>query len=87
MLLYIHTYIYIYIYYKGRRIYMAGKLCPNCNKYTFFEINIGRECSKCGYKMILPVNNGKGGRGQKCSNCSKLTVFNNKCSNCGAQYK
>ena len=37
--------------------------------------------------MTLPANNGKGGRGQKCSNCNKLTVFDGKCRNCGAQYK
>lgn len=66
---------------------MAGKMCPKCGKYTFFENTSGRKCSKCGYTMILPANNGKGGRGQKCSNCNKLTVFDGKCRNCGAQYK
>lgn len=66
---------------------MAGKLCPNCNRFTFFETQTGRKCSKCGYTMTLPANDGKGGPGKKCSNCGKLTVFNNKCRNCGAQYK
>ena len=66
---------------------MAGKLCPRCGKYTFFESTSGRKCSKCGYTMTLPANEGKGGRVQKCSNCNKLTVFNGKCRNCGAQYK
>ncbi len=65
---------------------MAGKLCPNCNKLTFFETNTGRKCSKCGYEMNLPINSGKGGKGTKCSNCGKFTVFNNKCTECGASY-
>lgn len=66
---------------------MAGKRCPRCGEWTFFETQTGRECSKCGYKMIVPANEGKGGRGQKCSNCGKLTVFNGKCRSCGAIYK
>lgn len=66
---------------------MAGKLCPNCGRYTFFETTTGRKCTKCEYTMIVPANNFKGGRGQKCSNCGKLTVFNNKCRSCGAQYR
>lgn len=66
---------------------MAGKLCPKCGKQTFFVSSFGRKCTKCGYTMILPANEGKGGRGQKCSNCGKLTVFNSKCRNCGAIYK
>jgi len=45
------------------------------------------KCSKCGFEMIIPPNSGKGGRGKKCANCGKLTVFNNKCNNCGAIYK
>ena len=66
---------------------MAGKLCPKCNKQTFFETTSGRKCSKCGYTMTLPANDGKGGRGVKCSNCGKLQVFNGKCRACGATYK
>ena len=67
---------------------MAGKLCPNCNELTFFKTTgENRKCSKCGYEMIVPPNAGKGGRGKKCANCGKLTVFNNKCSNCGAPFK
>lgn len=65
---------------------MAGKLCPSCGQYTFFSKSYGRECTKCGYKMILPVNSGKGGKGIKCTNCGKQTVFNDVCRNCGAQY-
>lgn len=65
---------------------MAGKRCPKCGKFTFFESPTGRECTRCGYKMVLAPNDGKGGRGQKCSNCEKLTVFNGKCSNCSAKY-
>lgn len=65
---------------------MAGKLCPNCGERTFFETLNGRECSKCGWKMTIPPNEGKGGRGKKCSHCGSYTVFNGKCSNCGAKY-
>ena len=65
---------------------MAGKMCPRCGEYTFFEKTNGRECSKCGYKMIVPPNEGKGGKGQKCSNCGKQTVFNGKFKSCGAKY-
>ena len=66
---------------------MAGKMCPQCGEYTFFETLFGRECSKCGHKMIVAPNNGKGGKGQKCAYCSKQTVFNGKCTSCGAKYE
>lgn len=66
---------------------MAGMMCPQCGKMTFFQTPTGRECSKCGYKMIAPPNGGKGGQGKRCANCGKNTVFNNKCTNCGAVYK
>ncbi len=66
---------------------MAGKLCPKCGKFTFFENSVGRKCSKCGFTMIVPANEGKGGKGTKCSNCNKMTVFDNKCRSCGAIYK
>ena len=56
---------------------MPGKICPRCNQYTFFETTNGRKCTKCGYTMTVPANDGKGGRGQKCSNCGQFTVFNN----------
>ncbi len=65
---------------------MAGKRCPKCDEQTFFETATGRRCTKCGYEMKLPANDGKGGRGSKCSSCDKLTVFNGKCRNCGAIY-
>jgi len=65
---------------------LAGKMCPKCGKLTFFETLDGRKCSKCGYTMTVPPNNGQGGKGKRCSNCSKFTVFNNKCSSCGATY-
>ena len=57
---------------------MAGKICPKCGQFTFFETVSGRKCTKCGYTMIVPANEGKGGRGQKCSNCGQFTVFNGK---------
>lgn len=65
---------------------MAGKWCPNCNQQTFYETTFGRRCTKCGYELRLPPNEGKGGRGRKCSNCGKFTVFNEKCTSCGAVY-
>ncbi len=65
---------------------MAGKLCPGCGQLTFFKTTTGRKCSKCGCEMTIPINSGKGGKGQKCSNCGKFTVFNRKCSECGATY-
>lgn len=66
---------------------MAGMVCPKCNRQTFFKTSSGRECTKCGYKMIVPSNGGKGGKGSKCYNCGRNTVFNGKCTNCGAIYK
>lgn len=65
---------------------MAGKVCPNCGKFTFFLTNTGRACTNCKFKMEVPVNDGKGGKGTRCSNCGKHTVFNNKCTKCGATY-
>jgi rRNA maturation protein Nop10 len=66
---------------------MAGKKCPKCNKPNFFTNSTGGRCSNCGYTMIVPPNESKGGKGQRCLNCGKYTVFNDKCSNCGAKYK
>lgn len=66
---------------------MAGKRCPSCEEYTFFQTSTGRKCSKCGYEMIIPANEGKGGRGQRCSNCNQFTVFDQRCRNCGAIYR
>ncbi len=65
---------------------MAGKMCPSCGNYTFFLSPEGRTCTRCGFRMVLPVNSGRGGKGQKCPNCGKQTVFNKKCRNCGAQF-
>lgn len=64
---------------------MAGKVCPKCKKMTLFETNTGRECSKCGYSVNMPLNDRKGGRGKKCVMCGKMTVFNGKCTKCGAK--
>lgn len=66
---------------------MAGKKCPKCNQLTFFMNGRTGECKKCGYKMQVPANEGKGGKGKKCLHCGKFTVFDNVCSNCGARYK
>lgn len=66
---------------------MAGKVCPECGKLTFFETASGRKCSKCGHTMTVPPNGGLGGKGRKCSNCGEFKVFNNKCSGCGAIYR
>ena len=66
---------------------MAGKQCPHCHEMTFYkDVGENRKCTKCGYEMIVPPNKGKGGRGTKCPNCGRLTVFNNSCNSCGAQF-
>jgi tRNA(Ile2) C34 agmatinyltransferase TiaS len=39
---------------------MPGKLCPKCSQLTFFEAKTGRKCSKCGYTMTVPPNEGRG---------------------------
>lgn len=65
---------------------MPVNKCPKCGALTFHNSLRGRECSTCGYKMNLMVANGKGGKGNRCSNCGKFTVFNNKCTSCGATY-
>lgn len=71
---------------SGMEVFMSGKVCPNCNKKTFFITLVGRTCTKCGYTMKILPNGGQGGKGRKCSNCNKYTVFNNKCRTCGAEY-
>lgn len=65
---------------------MAGQKCPKCGESTFYETTNGRKCSKCGYTMYVPPNGGKGGLGKKCNACGRQTVFNGKCTNCGAKY-
>ncbi len=40
---------------------MAGKMCPQCGRATFFETQTGRKCTNCGYIMTVPANDGKGG--------------------------
>ncbi|MDE6671028.1 MAG: hypothetical protein K2K16_02405 [Ruminococcus sp.] len=64
---------------------MAGKLCPKCGNFTLFETLTGRKCTKCGYGVYVPPNNGKGGRGQKCPICNSMSMFNGKCTKCGAK--
>lgn len=69
---------------------MAGKLCPNCKQFTFFKtVGENRECTKCGYRMVVPIQSK--GRGERCPNCGKLTVQNQGgrkcCTNCGATFK
>lgn len=66
---------------------MAGAKCPKCSNATFFETPSGKKCSSCDYEMRVPPNSGKGGRGEKCSNCNSYTVFNAKCTKCGATYR
>ena len=66
------------------------KLCPNCKQFTFFKtVGENRECTKCGYKMVVPIQSK--GRGERCPNCGKLTVQNQGgrkcCTNCGATFK
>lgn len=45
---------------------MAVKKCPNCGKWTMFETQTGCECSKCGFAVTAPINDGKGGKGYQC---------------------
>ena len=66
---------------------MPGKKCPNCGELTLFETNTGRQCSNCGFEVNLPPNGGKGGKGKRCVLCGSFTVFNGKCTNCGAKEK
>lgn len=65
----------------------AINCCPKCKNHTFHQTPKGRKCSKCGYEMIVPPNGGMGGKGMKCYNCGKNTVFNGKCTNCGSIYR
>jgi hypothetical protein len=67
---------------------MAGMMCPNpkCGKQTFFQTPTGRKCSRCGCTMILRANEGKGGRGGRCSNCRENKVFKGRCRGCGAEF-
>ena len=45
---------------------MDVKKCPNCGKWTMLETPTGRECSKCGFAVTAPINDGKGGKGYQC---------------------
>lgn len=63
---------------------MAGKMCPKCGRQTLWDKGNKFECSKCGYTIIIPVNNGMGGKGKKCPVCGKFTWFDGKCRSCGA---
>lgn len=64
---------------------MAGMVCPNCGEQTFFKTPKGRKCTRCGCEMVVPVLGGKGGKGQLCPNCRRHTMFDGKCTNCGAE--
>ena len=63
---------------------MAGMKCPKCNKLTVFPTPTGKKCSSCGFTIYVPPNGGSGGKGRKCLMCGKFTVFNGKCTSCGA---
>lgn len=56
---------------------MDVKKCPNCGKWTMFETPTGRECSKCGFAVTAPINDGKGGKGYQCPiyQCPILGIF------------
>ncbi len=64
---------------------MAGKRCPSCNGATLFTMGNTMKC-KCGFQVVIPPNEGAGGRGLCCVNCGHYKVFNDKCNNCGARY-
>ncbi len=65
---------------------MAGKLCPQCKKNTFFETPKGGKCNKCGYTAKSPPNEGRGGKGKRCPICGNFTVFNGKCTVDGTKF-
>ena len=56
---------------------MDVKKCPNCGKWTMLETPTGRECSKCGFAVTAPINDGKGGKGYQCPiyQCPILGIF------------
>ena len=72
--------------YQNKREYMAGQKCPKCAKLTFFIKGVEGKCNECGYKMNVPPNDGKGGKGGKCPFCHKHRVFNEICSECGQNF-
>lgn len=59
---------------------MAGKLWPSCGQLTFFEIVNGWQCFKCRHKIIIPVNEGKGGKGQNVSTVASLLYLTTNAS-------
>ena len=65
---------------------MAGKVCPKCKQRTLWTNGARLECSnpECGYKITVPSNEGKGGKGTKCPVCGKYTWFKGRCNSCGA---
>lgn len=65
---------------------MPGMKCPECSKGTLFSIPTGKKCSNCGFTVIVIPNKGKGGRGNKCVICGRMTVFNGQCTKCGSKY-
>ncbi len=64
---------------------MPGRKCPKCGEQTLFSTPTGFQCTKCKTKVKVSPNDGKGGKGAKCPICRTYTVFNNKCSKCGAR--
>ena len=56
---------------------MDVKKCPNCGKWTMLETPTVRECSKCGFAVTAPINDGKGGKGYQCPiyQCPILGIF------------
>jgi len=64
---------------------MPGKQCPKCKQKTLYkDRGENRKCTRCNETVIIPINNGRGGRGYRCSICNRLTVFNSTCNSCGA---
>lgn len=69
---------------------MAGKLCPNCGRLTFYKtVEGGRQCTACNYEMRIPKEKSTKAykpkvRGERCSNCNTFNVVNKRCLKCGA---
>ena len=63
---------------------MSGKSCPKCGALTLWSQGNKLVCSKCGYSVHIPSNQGKGGKGAKCPACGRYTWFDGRCNSCGA---
>lgn len=66
---------------------MPGKVCPVCKHKTIRETPTGAKCNHPGCPFVMKVPSPAPGKGTRCLNCGKYTVYDNKCRNCGAKFK